>query len=170
MASINSCHLLGNLTRDPEVRYTPKGSAVCDLSLACNRVWYDEQKQKHEECDFIDITIFGKTAENVGKYTAKGLRLHVEGRLKQDTWDDKTTGQKRSKLKVIADKVTFIDFKESDQPRQDQPARQAPAQRPAAQARPAQGRPASGRQGYFRQQQAGGSSPFVDDDGGDIPY
>lgn len=139
MASINSCHLLGNLTRDPEVRYTPKGSAVSDISLALNRVWYDDQNQKHEECDFIDVTVFGKTAENCGKFLAKGLRLHVEGRLKQETWEDKATGQKKSKVKVIADKVTFIDFREDRQEAPPEPARQAaPAQRQAPAQRPAQ--------------------------------
>jgi single-strand DNA-binding protein len=132
MASINSTHLLGNLTRDPEVRYTPKGSAVCDISLALNRVWYDDQNQKHEETDFVDVTVFGKTAENCGKFLTKGLRLHVEGRLKQETWEDKATGQKKSKVKVIADKVTFIDFREDGSRQEGQPAKQAtsPAQRP----------------------------------------
>ncbi len=176
MASINSVHILGNLTRDPEVRYTPKGSAVTDISLALNRVWYDDQNQKHEETDFIDVTVFGKTAENCGKFLAKGLRLHVEGRLKQETWEDKATGQKKSKVKVVADKVTFIDFRE-DGTRQEaqpeparqpaQPQRQAPAQRPA-QAAPArqfaQGQPA---QRSSRTIQYAAPQP---DDGDDIPY
>jgi single-strand DNA-binding protein len=167
MASINSVHILGNLTRDPEVRYTPKGSAVCDLSLACNRAWYDDQNQKHEETDFIDVTVFGKTAENVGKFVGKGLRLHVQGRLKQDTWEDKTTGQKRSKIKVIADQVTFIDFLEDRQaaPAQAQPRQAAPA--PARGQAPARPAPARGRAGYARQAE---QSPFVDKDDGDIPY
>jgi single-strand DNA-binding protein len=166
MASINSVHLLGNLTRDPEVRYTPKGSAVCDLYLACNRAWYDDQNQKHEETDFIDVTVFGKTAENVGKFVGKGLRLHVQGRLKQDTWEDKATGQKRSKIKVIADQVTFIDFLEERQaapaPAQPRQAATAPS-RGQAPARPA---PARGRAGYARQAE---ESPFVND-GDEIPY
>ena len=151
MASINSVHILGNLTRDPEVRYTPKGSAVCDISLALNRVWYDDQNQKHEECDFIDVTVFGKTAENCGKFLTKGLRLHVEGRLKQETWEDKATGQKKSKVKVVADKVTFIDFRDDasregqqEQRQEAQSPRQTPVQqssRPAP-SRPAQAAPA----------------------------
>jgi single-strand DNA-binding protein len=164
MASINSVHILGNLTRDPEVRYTPKGSAVCDLSLACNRAWYDDQNQKHEETDFIDVTVFGKTAENVGKFVGKGLRLHVQGRLKQDTWEDKATGQKRSKIKVIADQVTFIDFLEDRQAAPAQPRQAAPA--PARGQTPARPAPARGRAGYVRQTEV---SPFADD-GDDIPY
>lgn len=177
MASINSCHLLGNLTRDPEVRYTPKGSAVCDISLALNRVWYDEQNTKHEDTDFIDVTVFGKTAENCGKFLAKGLRVHIEGRLKQETWEDKTTGQKKSKVKVIADKVTFIDFRE-DSPRQEaqpaQPARQAtprqatatrPAQAPARQfAKPADAHPSA------RPTRAVQYAAPAPDDGDDIPF
>lgn len=143
MASTNSVHILGNLTRDPEVRYTPKGSAVCDLSIACNRVWYDDQNQKHEETDFIDVTVFGKSAENVGKFVGKGLRIHVQGRLKQETWEDKATGNKRSKLKVIADQVTFIDFLETRQPATGQASRQ-PAQQAAQPSRiqPPAARPA----------------------------
>ena len=167
MASINSVHILGNLTRDPEVRYTPKGSAVTDISLALNRVWYDDQNQKHEECDFIDVTVFGKTAENCGKFLAKGLRLHVEGRLKQENWEDKATGQKKSKVKVVADKVTFIDFREDGTRQEAQPQRQAPAQRPAqaaparqfAQAQPAQ-----------RASRTVQYAPPPPDDGSDIPY
>jgi len=174
MASINSVHILGNLTRDPEVRYTPKGSAVCDISLALNRVWYDDQNQKHEETDFIDVTVFGKTAENCGKFLAKGLRLHVEGRLKQETWEDKATGQKKSKVKVVADKVTFIDFREDRQEAQPEPARQAaPAPRQAPAQRPAQAQQA----GYGRPAQAARPSRTVQyptpppDDGDDtIPF
>lgn len=177
MASINSTHLLGNLTRDPEVRYTPKGSAVCDISLALNRVWYDDQNQKHEETDFVDVTIFGKTAENCGKFLAKGLRLHVEGRLKQETWEDKATGQKKSKVKVVADKVTFIDFREDRQEAQPaQPAQQAaPAQRPA-QAPARQFAPHPSQPSQPRSQPAQRPSRTVQyaapgpDTGDDIPY
>lgn len=161
MASINSTHLLGNLTRDPEVRYTPKGSAVCDISLALNRVWYDEQNQKHEECDFIDVTIFGKSAENLGKYVGKGCRLHVQGRLKQETWEDKATGQKKSKVKVIADSVTYIDFLERGEP---QPAPRQPAQRQAGPA-PAQ-RPATRPPGRTIQH----PPPPPDDGNDEIPW
>ena len=174
MASINSVHLLGNLTRDPEVRYTPKGSAVSDISLALNRVWYDDQNQKHEECDFIDVTVFGKTAENCGKFLAKGLRLHVEGRLKQEQWEDKATGQKKSKVKVVADKVTFIDFREDRQEAQPEPARQpAQPQRQAPAQRPAQAAPArqfAQAQPAQRASRTVQYAPPPPDDGSDIPY
>lgn len=166
MASINTVSLLGNLTRDPEIRYTPKGSAVCDLTLALNRAWYDDQNQKHEETDFIDVTVFGKTAENLGKYVGKGLRLHVQGRLKQDTWEDKTTGQKKSKVKVIADSVTFIDFLEDRQAAPAQSPQRQAAPAPARSQAPARPAPARGRAVYARQAE---ESPFAND-GDEIPY
>jgi single-strand DNA-binding protein len=179
MASINSVHLLGNLTRDPEVRYTPKGSAVCDISLAINRVWYDDQDQKREEVDFIDVTVFGKTAENCGKFLAKGLRLHVEGRLKQEQWEDKTTGQKKSKVKVIADKVTFIDFREDGTREGQKQASQAAESRQPAQAQRAAQAPAAkpAQAGYGRPAQAARPSrtvqhpePTPDDGTDEIPW
>lgn len=108
MASFNKVILVGNLTRDPELRYTPKGTAVAKIGLAVNRVWTSESGEKKEEVTFVDVDVFGRTAENVGQYMRKGRPILVEGRLKLDQWDDKQTGQKRSRLGVIADTVQFL--------------------------------------------------------------
>jgi len=108
MASFNKVILVGNLTRDPELRYTPKGTAVTKIGLAVNRVWTNEAGEKKEEVTFVDIDMFGRTAENVAQYMRKGSPLLVEGRLRLDQWDDKQTGQKRSKLGVVAESVQFL--------------------------------------------------------------
>jgi len=108
MASFNKVILLGNLTRDPEVRYTPKGSAVADLGLAVNRQYTLDNGEKREEVTFVDVTFWGRTAEIAGEYLKKGRPVFVEGRLQLDTWDDKTSGQKRSKLKVIGETMQLI--------------------------------------------------------------
>ena len=108
MASFNKVILMGNLTRDPELRYTPKGTAIAKVGLAVNRVWTNEAGEKKEDVTFIDVDIFGRTAENVGQYMRKGRPILVEGRLKLDQWDDKQTGQKRSKLGVVAETVQFL--------------------------------------------------------------
>jgi single stranded DNA-binding protein len=95
MANLNKVFLIGNLTRDPDVRYTPKGTAVADLGLAINRTWTDDEGQKKEETTFVDVTLWGRTAEIAQQYLKKGNPAFVEGHLQLDTWDDKQTGQKR---------------------------------------------------------------------------
>lgn len=108
MASVNKVILIGNLTRAPELRYTPKGSAVAEVGLAVNRKWKDDSGATREETTFLDITFWGKTAETVAKHCTKGSPLYIEGRLHLDTWDDKTTGQKRSKVRIIAEEFQFL--------------------------------------------------------------
>ena len=108
MASFNKVILVGNLTRDPELRYTPKGTAVAKVGLAVNRTWRNEAGETKEEVTFVDVDVFGRTAENVGQYLRKGSPVLVEGRLRLDTWDDKQTNQKRSKLGVVAEIVLFL--------------------------------------------------------------
>ena len=108
MASFNKVILLGNLTRDPEVRYTPKGSAVTDIGLAVNRVYTTETGEKREEATFVDITLWGRTAEIAGEYLKKGRPVLIEGRLQLDTWDDKQSGQKKSKLKVVGEALQLL--------------------------------------------------------------
>lgn len=108
MASYNKVILLGNLTRDPELRYTPKGTAVAKLGLAVNRKYTLETGEAREEVTFIDIDAFGKQAELIGQYLRKGNPLFVEGRLKLDQWDDKNTGQKVSKLRVVLEGFQFV--------------------------------------------------------------
>lgn len=109
MANFNKVILAGNLTRDPELRYTPKGTAVAKLGLAINRNWTTETGEKREEVTFIDVDAFGRQAETIGQYLKKGRPILVEGRLKLDQWDDKQTGQKKSKLGVILESFQFLD-------------------------------------------------------------
>jgi single-strand DNA-binding protein len=108
MANFNKVILAGNLTRDPELRYTPKGMAIAKIGLAVNRVWRNEAGETKEEVTFVDVDVFGRTAENVGQYMRKGRPILIEGRLRLDQWDDKQTGQKRSKLGVVAEIVQFL--------------------------------------------------------------
>ncbi len=109
MASFNKVILVGNLTRDPEVRYIPSGTAVCDISLAVNSQWTDRKtNERKEEVTFVEVTLWGRTAEIAGEYLAKGRPVLIEGRLSLDSWEDKETGQKRSKLKVIADGMQLL--------------------------------------------------------------
>jgi len=108
MASFNKVILLGNLTRDPEVRYTPKGSAVCDLGLAVNRQYTLDSGEKREEVTFVDVVLWSRLAEIAGEYLKKGRPIFIEGRLQLDTWDDKQSGQKRSKLRVIGETMQLL--------------------------------------------------------------
>jgi single-strand DNA-binding protein len=108
MAYLNKVFLIGNLTRDPELRVTPKGTAICQFGIAVNRQFKDESGATRDETTFVDIEAWGKQGELVSKYLTKGSPAMVEGRLKFDQWEDKTSGQKRSKLKVVLDNVQFL--------------------------------------------------------------
>jgi single-strand DNA-binding protein len=108
MASFNKVILLGNLTRDPEVRYTPKGSAVCDLGLAVNRSYTLDNGEKREEVTYVDVVLWARLAEIAGEYLKKGRPVFIEGRLQLDTWDDKQSGQKRSKMRVIGETMQLL--------------------------------------------------------------
>jgi len=112
MAQLNKVFLMGNLTRDPELRRLTNGTAVTDLGLALNRTYTGKDGEKREEVVFIDVTVWDRQAETCCQYLRKGRAVHVEGFLKMDSWDDKTTGEKRTKLKVQADRVQFLDRKE----------------------------------------------------------
>lgn len=105
-SSMNKAILMGNLTRDPELRYTPTGTAVCDMSIALN---YTKGKgeQKTEEVSFIELTAFSKTAENAAEYLKKGRPIIIEGRLQQERWESQD-GKKMSKVKVIVERLTFL--------------------------------------------------------------
>ena len=111
MANLNKVMLMGNLTRDPEVRYTPKGTAVAEVGLAINRYFTAENGEKREETTFVDVTLWGRQAEIAGEYLKKGRPVFIEGRLQLDTWDDKQSGQKRSKLKVVGEGLQLIGAK-----------------------------------------------------------
>ena len=108
MASFNKVILLGNLTRDPEVRYTPKGSAVCDLGIAVNRVYTTEGGERREEVTFVDVVLWARLAEIACEYLKKGRPIFIEGRLQMDSWDDKQTGQKRTKLRVVGETMQLL--------------------------------------------------------------
>ena len=108
MSSFNKVILVGNLTRDPELRYTPKGTAIAKIGMAVNHKWKNEAGELKEEVTFVDIEVWGRTAENVGQYMRKGSSMLVEGRLRLDTWDDKQTNQKRSKMLVVGETVQFL--------------------------------------------------------------
>jgi single-strand DNA-binding protein len=108
MANLNKVMLIGNLTRDPELRHTPKGTAVAEISLAIKRIWNNEQGQKQEDVTFVDVTLWGRQAEVAQQYLTKGSPAYIEGRLQMDTWDDKTTGQKRSKMKVVGEALQLL--------------------------------------------------------------
>jgi len=109
MASFNKVILVGNLTRDPQVRYTPGGSAVAEVGLAVNRSWFDKNSNsRKEETTFVDVTLWGRTAEVASEYLTKGRSVLIEGRLHLDQWDDKESGQKRSKLKVVGENMTML--------------------------------------------------------------
>ncbi len=109
MPSFNKVILIGNLTRDPELRYTQSGVAIAKIGLAINRSWRSESGEMKEEVTFVDVEAFRKQAETICQYVKKGRALMVEGRLKLDQWDDKQTGQKRSRLGVVLDSFQFLD-------------------------------------------------------------
>jgi single-strand DNA-binding protein len=106
--NLNRVLLIGNLTRDPEVRSTPKGTSVADIGIAVNRVYSAENGEKKEETTFVDVTLWGRQAELAGQYLAKGRAVFIEGRLHLDTWDDRASGQKRTRLKVICENLQFL--------------------------------------------------------------
>lgn len=142
MANFNKVILAGNLTRDPEMRYTPKGTAVARIGLAINRTWKNEAGESQTEATFVDVEAFGRQAEVIAQYMKKGRPFLVEGRLKLDQWEDKNTHQKQSKLKVILEGFSFIDSRQGDGsgapsagPRPAAPAG-APAAGPAAEPEP----------------------------------
>lgn len=108
MANFNKVYLIGNLTRDPELRVTPKGTAICQFGLAVNRQFKDESGATRDETTFVDIEAWGRQGETISKYCTKGRPLFVEGRLKFDQWEDKASGQKRSRLKVVLEGFQFL--------------------------------------------------------------
>lgn len=108
MANLNRILLIGNLTRDPELRVTPKGTSICQFGLAVNRTFKDGAGKSREETTFIDIEAWGRQGEVISKYCTKGRPLFVEGRLRFDQWEDKNSGQKRSRLSMVLENFQFI--------------------------------------------------------------
>ncbi|HRQ87243.1 MAG TPA: single-stranded DNA-binding protein [Bacteroidia bacterium] len=170
MPNLNKVQLMGNITRDPEVRYTPKGTAVTDISLAINRSFSGDDGERREETTFVEITFWGRQAEVIGEYMRKGRPLYVEGRLQLDTWEDKTSGQQRSRLKVVGENFQFLGSRDDgggsrgggSAPQQDgghepRGGYQSAPSRSAAPASPPQ-----------QQSPSYGEGPIEDDD--DIPF
>lgn len=112
MADLNKVFLIGRLTHDPELRYTPNGAAVADLRMATSRQYTGKDGQVQKDTLYIDVTVWNRQAENCCQFLKKGRQVHVEGYLKMDTWEDKTSGQQRTKIKVEADRVQFLDRKD----------------------------------------------------------
>lgn len=149
MANFNKVILAGNLTRDPELRYTPKGTAVAKIGLAINRTWKSESGEAKEEVTFVDVEAWDRQAEVISQYFKKGRPILIEGRLKLDQWEDKNTHQKQSKLKVRLESFSFIDTKSNDTgassgpppARAAAPAAAAPAAAPAPEPAEPEGAP-----------------------------
>jgi single-strand DNA-binding protein len=112
MADYNKVLLIGRLTRDPQLKFLPSQMAVCDFGLATGRKWKTPQGEEREETTFVDCSLFGKGAEIFNQYCQKGKLVFLEGRLKLDQWDDKQTGQKRSKLQVVVENFQFLGGRE----------------------------------------------------------
>jgi single-strand DNA-binding protein len=115
MAGFNKVILMGNLTRDPQLRYLPNNTAVCDFGIAVNRRWRDREGNQHEEVCFVDLAAFGRQAETFNQYMSKGRPVLIEGRLKFDSWTGQD-GQKRSKLSVVVENFRFVGPREGAAP------------------------------------------------------
>src|SRR5260221_3545287 len=152
MANSNKVILAVNLPRDPELRYTPKGTAVAKIGLAINRTWKTETGEAREEVTFVDVDAFGRQAETIGQYFKKGRPILIEGRLKYDSWEDKQTNQKKSKLGVVLEGFQFMDSQRTGEGSSQAPS--APRPKPAAVATPPESAPDS-------------ESPPMDDD---VPF
>lgn len=111
MASLNKVMIIGNLTRDPEVKYTPKGMAIAEISLAVNRNYSTADGERREEVTYLEVTFWGKQAEVLGQWMKKGRPLYVEGRLRLDSWEDKETGKKQSRLRITGEEFQFLGTK-----------------------------------------------------------
>ena len=153
MASLNKVLLMGNLTRNPEIRYTPGGSAVCEFGMAINRRFMQANGQEKDETCFVDITVWGKQAESSSRFLQKGSSVFVEGRLVYDQWTEKETGNKRSRLRIYAERVQFLDRRDASAPQGGDVEGGAPSY----------GQPAP-------QQQQGGYSRFRSQQPGAGPY
>jgi single-strand DNA-binding protein len=139
--NINKVFIAGNLTRDPAIRFLPNEKVVGEIGIAINRKWKDSTGVQKEETTFVDCECFGRTAELAGQYLQKGSGCFIEGRLRLDTWDDKATGQKRSKMKVVIDSLQFTDGKPHGE---RAPAAEQAESQPSRPSRPAAPAPAAG--------------------------
>ena len=104
---LNKAIVVGNLTRDPELRALPSGAQVASFSVATNRVWYDKDRNKKEDVQYHNIVVFGRAAETSAQYLRKGSQVMIEGRMQTRSWDDKSTGEKKYRTEIVADTVQF---------------------------------------------------------------
>lgn len=148
MASFNKVILMGNLTRDPQLKYLPSNMAVCEFGLAVNHRWRDRDGNQREEVCFVDLSAFGRQAEVINQYMSKGKPILIEGRLKYDTWTGQD-GQKRSKHSVVVDTFQFVGSREGGAP--------------AASGQPSPGRTAGGYGGGYEQRQPAGPAAAPDE-------
>jgi len=185
MADLNKVFLMGSLTFDPELRRTPGGTAVSELRMVTSRTWMSREGERREEKLFIDVTVWDRQAENCCQYLRKGSPIHVEGALKMDTWEDKSTGEKRSKISVHADRVQFLEGRRGDSQggmgggsddEASHASREPSPRRPAA-ARTASGPgeprgPSEGAPAYPAQPAPGNQAPggAEEEEGDDIPF
>ncbi len=173
MPNLNKVMLMGNITRDPEVRYTPKGTAVTDISLAVNRSYTLDDGERREETTFVDVTYWGRQAEVIGEYMKKGRPIYVEGRLQLDQWEDKNTGQNRSRLKIVGDNFQFLGGRDGNSRGvEGQQQQSAPPQQQSAPLQQQQQAPPQQQQQSSpppEQQQPAGYEPIQDEDE-DIPF
>ncbi len=169
---LNKVLLIGRLTRDPDLRTTQNGTAICDLGLAVNRRWRDQSGRDQEETTFVDVAVWGRSAENCAQYLQKGAPVLVEGRLRLEQWEDRNGGGKRSRLTVVAEVVQFLgsraDGERPEEPPQDGYRRDS---------QPAARRQSSSRQGGRNDGGFGAPPPPVDptygpgyDPESDIPF
>lgn len=166
MPNLNKVMLMGNITRDPEVRYTPKGTAVTDISLAVNRSYTLDDGERREETTFVDVTYWGRQAEVIGEYMKKGRPIYVEGRLQLDQWEDKNTGQNRSRLKIVGDNFQFLGGRDGNSGGGEGQQQQSAPPQQQQQAPPQQQQQSSPPP---EQQQPTGYEPIQDEDD-DIPF
>lgn len=132
---LNKAMIIGNLTRDPELKTTPSGQQVVSLGVATNRTWKNAEGQQQEAAEFHNVEAWGKLAEIIGQYLSKGRRAYFEGRLQTDSWEDKETGGKRSRTKIVAQDMILLDSRGSQggAPAGDQsPAQATEAEAPQA--------------------------------------
>ena len=106
--NINKVTIAGHLGRDPEMKFTGKGTAICNLNVAVTRRWRTDQGEQKEETTWAGCTAFGKTAEVIGQYFKKGSAIYIDGRLKNDSWEDKATGKKQTKTGVVVESFQFV--------------------------------------------------------------
>ena len=168
MANLNKVMLIGNVTRDPEIKYTPKGSAVTDLGIAVNRVFTPDGGEKREETTFVDVTLWGRQAEIAGEYCKKGRSIYIEGRLQLDSWEDKASGQKRSKLRVVGENFQLLGPRPGGSGGSGGHGEEEYSERPPMERPPRREQPDNtGGGGYSAGRSAAQQPPLEDDD---IPF